>query len=534
VATESSATPAFDALLAKGQELLSQLAADHERLAKELVGRRAELAQARAREVQFQQELEALRGARLQWTAERERLGSDLERLRKEHAALRLENESLRAEQTSLEGRLGDVQEQGEQLKALHAHVTEQTSKLATDWTSRRQALAADNQRLTSEVEKAHKTLVLSQEREKQWKAQVWKLQDDVNTLRHSGEPTALTAEQSHHLTSQLNAIIGFAEVLLDEAGNRATGAERQEFLQHIKESGAHLATYVQQLTSGPNDEGVTGQPVGSDTSPQTPRAQGATVLVAATDPTVRERMESFLSRAGYQVEFTGDPEEAVKTAMRLQPLAIMIDAELPPSGGQALVDQLLGEPRTRDIPVMLTVRNDQEQQGLITGSYDFLTKPINRQQLLQMMVKYEILADRRRANKMPTSVLVIDDDPRNTRLVEAMLKPYNINLLVARDGTAGIKLALLRKPDLIILDLMMPDVDGFAVVSALRKDSTTAEIPIMIYTAKNITAADRERLQGSIQSMIKKGELSKDQFLELIYRRGERRKRPSVEEPAA
>jgi CheY-like chemotaxis protein len=506
VATEPTATPPFDALLAKGQELLSQLAAAHERLGRELAS------------------------ARQQWTTERDRLGADLERLRKEHGALRLENESLRATQKSLEGRLAEVQEQGEQLKALHAHVTEQTSKLATDWNSRRQALAADNQRLTSEVEKAHRTLSLSQEREKQWKAQVWKLQDDMNSLRHTAERTAFTAEQSHHLISQLNAIIGFAEVLLDEAGNRATSAERQEFLQHIKDSGAHLATYVQHLASEPSQETVPS--VGPDTASDTPRATGATVLVAATDPTVRERMESFLSRAGYQVEFTGDPAEALKTAMRLQPLAIIIDAELPPSGGQALVDQLLGESRTRDIPVMLTVRNDQEQQG--AGVYDFLTKPINRQQLLQMMVKYEILADRRRANKMPTSVLIVDDDPRNTRLVEAMLKPFNINLLVARDGAAGIKLALQRKPDLIILDLMMPDVDGFEVVSALRKDSTTAQIPILIYTAKNITAGDRERLQGGIQSIIRKGELSKEQFLELIYRRGERRKRPLAEEPAA
>jgi CheY-like chemotaxis protein len=532
VATEPSATPLFEALLARGQELLSQLAADHERLVRALAGRQAELTQARAREAQLQQELEALRAARQQLTTERERLATDLERVRKEHAALRVENESLRANQKALEGRLGEVQEQGEQLKALHAHVTEQTGKLATDWNSRRQTLAADNQRLTSEVEKAHQTLSLSQEREKQWKAQVWKLQDDVNALRHSSDRTTLTAEQSHHLTSQLNAIIGFAEVLLDEAGNRATGAERQEFLQHIKDSGAHLAVYVQGLTSGPNGQSVAGLPAGTDAQPETPRGQGATVLVAALDTTVRERMESFLSRAGYQVEFTGDAEEALKTAMRLQPLAIMIDAELPPAGGQALVDQILGEPRTRDIPVMLTVRNDQEHQD--SGSYDFLTKPINRQQLLQMMVKYEILADRRRANKMPTSVLIVDDDPRNTRLVEAMLKPFNINLLVARDGAAGIKLALQRKPDLIILDLMMPDVDGFEVVSALRKDSATAQIPILIYTAKNVTAADRERLQGSIQSIIRKGELNKEQFLEIIYRRGERRKRLPAEEPAA
>src|SRR6266550_2679726 len=423
---------------------------------------------------------------------------------------------------------------QQEQLEALNGHVTEQTTKLAAEWNARRDALAADNERLITEIGHVRGTLNLSLDREKQWKAQVWQLQDAVKTLRGAAGLVSLTAEQSHHLASQLNAITGFAEVLLDEAGNRATGDERQEFLQHIKESGAHLADYVRQLSTGPNDESPPAQTVEISPPTEPPHTAGATVLVAATDLPLRERVESFLRRDGYQIEFAGDGEEALRMAARLQPLAMMIDAELAPTGGQDLIDQLAGEARTKDIPVVLLARNDQEPQGLSIGRYDFLSKPINRQQLMQMMVKYELLADRRRASKMPASVLVVDDDSRNTRLVEAMLKPLNINVLVARDGAAGIKLGLSRKPDLIILDLMMPGVDGFEVVSALRKDPVAAQIPILIYTAKTITAADRERLQGSIQSLIRKGEISKEQFLELIYRRGERRKRPPAAEPAA
>jgi CheY-like chemotaxis protein len=171
---------------------------------------------------------------------------------------------------------------------------------------------------------------------------------------------------------------------------------------------------------------------------------------------------------------------------------------------------------------------------GVSMGQLDFLRKPINRQQVLQVMAKFDLLAERRRAQKMPTSVLVIDDDPRNTRLVQAMLKPFSIEVLATNDGAAGIKLARTRKPDLIILDLMMPEVDGFEVVSTLRSDSATAEIPILIYTAKRLTVADRQRLQSSIQAIIRKGEFSKQQFLDLIYRRGERRRSPRSEEAAA
>jgi len=520
VTAEPAGPPSFENVLARGQEFLAQLATLYQGMAREQAGQ--------------QEKLEALRGAQQQWTAERARLTKEAERLRKEEDALRADNVALKVNQKSYETRLADLQEQGKQLEALNGHVTEQTTKLAAEWNARRDALAADNQRLITEIGHVRGTLNLSLDREKQWKAQVWQLQDAVKTLRGAAGLVSLTAEQSHHLASQLNAITGFAEVLLDEAGNRATGDERQEFLQHIRESGAHLADYVRQLSTGPNDESPPAQTVEISPPTEPPHSAGATVLVAATDLPLRERVESFLRRDGYQIEFAGDGEEALRMAARLQPLAMMIDAELAPTGGQDLIDQLAGEARTKDIPVVLLARNDQEPQGLSIGRYDFLSKPINRQQLMQMMVKYELLADRRRASKMPASVLVVDDDSRNTRLVEAMLKPLNINVLVARDGAAGIKLGLSRKPDLIILDLMMPGVDGFEVVSALRKDPVAAQIPILIYTAKTITTADRERLQGSIQSLIRKGEISKEQFLELIYRRGERRKRPPAAEPAA
>ena len=507
--------PSLEEMLARGQEFLAQLVTLYQGMARAQADQQTELSQTR------------------QATAERDRLKMEAERLGKENEALHAEHLALTANQASQESRLAELTEQGEQLKALHAHMAEQTTKLAAEWSARRETLAADNQRLIAEVAQVRSTLDLSLEREKQWKAQVYKLQDGVRTLRAAAGLVTLTAEQSHHLASQLNAITGFAEVLLDEAGNRTTGDERHEFLQHIKDSGAQLADYVRHLSAGPKDERT---PMQTETAPPAaaPQSPAATVLVAATDPPLRERVESFLRRDGYQIEFAGNGEEALEMAARLQPLAMMIDAELAPTGGQDLIDQLAGEARTKDIPVVLVARNVQEQPGSSIGRYDFLSKPINRQQLMQMMVKYELLADRRRASKMPTSVLVVDDDARNTRLVEAMLKPFNINVLVARDGAAGIKLGIARKPDLIILDLMMPGVDGFEVVSALRKDVSASQIPILIYTAKTITPADRERLQGSIQSLIRKGEISKEQFLEIIYRRGERRKRPAAAEPAA
>jgi CheY-like chemotaxis protein len=546
VANEPSASPPRQDRPARGQQLLAELAALHDGMARDLADQlaaltqardelthaRSELSQGRAQQGQLQQELLASRKAVQGWAAERENLAADAERLRKAHDTLSADNQALQARIKAQEAQLATLHEEREQLSALYTDVTNQTSRLAADWSARRDGLTADKQRLAAELEEARATLTLSQERDRQWKAQVWKLQDEVKTLRTGAGRVTLTPEQSHHVYSQLNAIVGFAEVLLDEAGNRASGVERQEFLEHIKASGLQLVGYMNRLTVAPGDADPVGDAADQRVLASPPAA--SPVLVAAADPIVRERLEALLSRAGYRVEFAADAAEGLKRAVELQPLAIVIDTDLPPKGAQKLVDDLSGEPRARDIPVVLTAKNDEEQLGVSMGQVDFLKKPLNRQQVLQVMTKYDLLADRRRAQKMPTSVLVIDDDPRNTRLVQAMLKPFSIDVLSTNDGAAGIKLARTRKPDLIILDLMMPEVDGFEVVSALRADAATAEIPILIYTAKNITLADRQRLQSSIQAIIRKGDLSKEQFLDLIYRRGERRRRPRADEAAA
>jgi len=323
--------------------------------------------------------------------------------------------------------------------------------------------------------------------------------------------------DQSHDLNSPLNAIIGFSEILLDEKANKTTPEERREFVAHINESGKRLVEHIRELIEFAKQEaGIQERPVamapllGVATKPPV-------ILVADNDPSVKERIEPFLSHAGYEVVIAASAQEALRKAVQLQPLAVLIDTQLPPNGGSGLVYDLRRESKTKDIPIVLTSKVNKESQPFDIGQADFLTKPIDRQQLLQMMVKFDLLADGKRGKKTPSSILIVDDDPQNIRLVKAMLKPFNIEVMVADGGKAGLELALKKKPDLIILDLMMPDVDGFEVVTKLREDPGASQIPILIYTAKNITSEDRDRLQGNIQSIIQKGDFGKDRFLEMI-----------------
>jgi CheY-like chemotaxis protein len=323
--------------------------------------------------------------------------------------------------------------------------------------------------------------------------------------------------DQSHDLNSPLNAIVGFSEILLDEKANKTTPEERREFVAHINESGKRLVEHIRELIEFAKQEaGIQERPVqmmppvGLGTKPPV-------ILVADNDPAVKERIEPFLSHAGYEVVIAASAQEALRKAVQLQPLAVLIDTQLPPNGGSGLVYDLRRESKTKDIPIVLTSKINKESLPFDIGQADFLTKPIDRQQLLQMMVKFDLLADGKRGKKTPSSILIVDDDPQNIRLIKAMLKPFNMEIMVADGGKAGLELALKKKPDLIILDLMMPDVDGFEVVSKLREDPAGRQIPILIYTAKNITSEDRERLQGNIQSIIQKGDFGKDRFLEMI-----------------
>ncbi|MDQ6883962.1 MAG: response regulator [Candidatus Dormibacteraeota bacterium] len=323
--------------------------------------------------------------------------------------------------------------------------------------------------------------------------------------------------DQSHDLNSPLNAIIGFSEILLDEKGNKTTPEERREFVAHINESGKRLVEHIRELIEFAKQEsGIQERPV-QMLPPVGVSTKAPVILVADNDPSVKERIEPFLSHAGYEVVIAASAQEALRKAVQLQPLAVLIDTQLPPNGGSGLVYDLRRESKTKDIPIVLTSKVNKESLPFDIGQADFLTKPIDRQQLLQMMVKFDLLADGKRGKKTPSSILIVDDDPQNIRLIKAMLKPFNMEVMIADGGKAGLEIAMKKKPDLIILDLMMPDVDGFEVVSKLREDPAAAQIPILIYTAKNITSEDRERLQGNIQTIIQKGDFGKDRFLEMI-----------------
>ena len=440
---------------------------------REASGLQAQLASCAAELTRLRDQLEmvtrdrdALQTDQIQWSLDRERMVTEISQL-KEH-------------ESDLERDLGGEREQHLALQARHAELTEQANKLASDWVSRRQALTAEIQAQNEEMQQVRKAL------------------EEAKSLeRHSSAgllsaAASVSPEHSHLINSRLN-------------------------LKYLHDSAVALGEAVRSLT---------GSRTANPDAPAVVDREGRPpdILVADNDMVSRQRIEPFLKRAGYEVVYVDNGPRALEKASHLQPLAMLIDAQLPLSGAPALIKELRKDPRTRDIPLVVLATPDGPPVAL--PDCEVLTKPIDRQQLVQLMVRFDLMADTKRAKKMPANVLVIDDDLQAISLVKAVLKPFNVRVSAVDSARTGIEQALRNKPDLVILDLVMPGVDGFEVIAALRRDKDIGRIPILVHTAKVLTAEDRQRLEGKVESIVEKAEFQPERFLELLLKRGERRKR--------
>jgi CheY-like chemotaxis protein len=471
-----------------------QVAADREQQRQARENAEAETGKVREQLVVVSRDRDTLQADQIQWGLDREQLIAEQTKLKERASALEADLASERAERQALETR--------------HAELAAQSNKLAADWATRRQALAAEIAAQNEEMEQVRKMLQASEEQRDR----------RVLPVPAAAPVAAPSSELAHTINSRLNALVGFSSVLLDERSNPISVEERREYLKYLRDSAVKLGQAVQALTGA--------RPVTAESALSVADAERRPpdILVADNDQASRQRIEPFLKRAGYEVVYVENGARALEKAAHLQPLAILIDGQLPPSGAPAVVRELRKDPRTREIPMVLLT--SPGGPPLAIAECEVLIKPIDRQQLVQLMVRFDLMADSKRARKMPANVLVVDDDPQATSLVKAILKPFNVRVTAVDSGRAGIEHALRNKPDLLILDLLMPDVDGFEVVSALRRDREMARMPILIHTAKNLTAEDRQRLEGKVESIVEKAEFQPERFLELLLKRGERRKR--------
>jgi two-component system, NtrC family, sensor kinase len=239
-------------------------------------------------------------------------------------------------------------------------------------------------------------------------------------------------------------------------------------------------------------------------------------VLLVEDDRRSVELLTLYLRDAGYRVVVASDGEQGLALARQLRPAVITLDLMLPRLDGWELLARAKEDPALAAIPVVIVSMVDERGRGFGLGAAGYLVKPVDRAHLLAVFDR--LAPDRARPNG-PVRVLAIDDDPLAIELIEAVLTPNGYQVLKARSGEEGLTLASRERPSLVLLDLLMPDLDGFAVVERLRADPSTADLPIVILTASSMSAADKERLNGQISFLARKSEFSRADFLDLVRR---------------
>ncbi len=227
----------------------------------------------------------------------------------------------------------------------------------------------------------------------------------------------------------------------------------------------------------------------------------GPTVVVVEDDRRSFDLLRVYLEGAGARVVSARDGKEGLDTVRRLNPAGVVLDILLPGVDGWEILAQLKADPKTAAIPVIVVSMLDERGRGFALGAAEYLVKPVGKEQLLAALYRAAAIPERRH------TVVAIDDDPLAIELVRASLESEGWTVLGAATGQEGLTLIRERQPSAVLLDLLMPGMDGFEVVEALRADPDTKSVPVVILTSKSMTQQDKERLQGRITYVARKTE---------------------------
>ncbi|MBI5894144.1 MAG: response regulator, partial [Deltaproteobacteria bacterium] len=237
-------------------------------------------------------------------------------------------------------------------------------------------------------------------------------------------------------------------------------------------------------------------------------------ILVAGESPDINELLKEYLVSAGYNIQAASDGIDVVKKAKEFMPFAIALGIKIPKKDGWEVIKELKETPEIMDIPVIIVSSSNNKDLGFSLGAVDYITKPVDKNKLLESLGRLNLIS---RIKRRLFTILAIDDKPQVLELIGSILEKQGFGVLKAVGGEEGIKLAIEKEPDIIILDLMMPEVSGFDVVENLKKHPIAKDIPIIIFTAKDMTKDDKARLGDSINNILEKTDFSKDNLLNEI-----------------
>jgi CheY-like chemotaxis protein/nitrogen-specific signal transduction histidine kinase len=228
----------------------------------------------------------------------------------------------------------------------------------------------------------------------------------------------------------------------------------------------------------------------------------GPLVLVIDDDATVQDLLRRSLNRDGFRVETAPDGASGLARARKLHPDIITLDVMMPGMDGWEVLAALKEDPETADIPVIVVSIVDERGLGFSLGAADYLTKPLDFSRLSSVLNRHAKVGLGRR-------VLIVEDNEATQELLQKRLTKEGWQVVAAGNGREALERLTQGPPDLVLLDLMMPEMDGFEFLEAFRKQPGCARTTVVVMTAKILTPADHQRLRGQVAQIVAKANLS-------------------------
>jgi CheY-like chemotaxis protein len=237
------------------------------------------------------------------------------------------------------------------------------------------------------------------------------------------------------------------------------------------------------------------------------PAPRSGCVLAIDDDPAVHRLLEHALRESGYEIAFARNGREGLELARKLRPAVITLDVIMPEMDGWMTLSLLKADPDLSHIPVIMLTMSPEQDFGFAVGVAEFLRKPIDRDRLLQTLRRYH-----RGSAGQP--VLVVEDEPTMREMLRRMLEQAGWEVLECPNGAAALETLATQRPAVIVLDLMMPVMDGFQFLAELARHESWREIPVVVVSAKELTAEERQRLDGHVEQILQKGSFRRDDLL--------------------
>lgn len=278
-----------------------------------------------------------------------------------------------------------------------------------------------------------------------------------------------------------------------------------------VESAAGRGSVFTIQLPAEVADPSTASQPQEASSGSVAPPEGAPIVLVIDDDPTVHDLMRRFLGKEGFRMVAAQSGAEGIRLAKTVQPSVITLDVMMPGMDGWAVLTALQADPILANIPVIMLIIVDDKTMGYTLGATEYLTKPVNWRRLASILHKYRCAAP-------PCPVLIVEDDATMREMLRRTLERAGWTVTEATNGRAALQRVAENRPDLILLDLMLPEMDGFAFVEALRQHEPWRDIPVVVITAKDLTPNERYRLHGYVEQVLQKGMYSRETLLREVH----------------